>query len=377
MVLPMGLLDAMRLTRYTEPDVVQAGYTDPTLMPIASPWSGPSGLAQIVYRDIFGDGSMSNSRGSAMRIASVRRARNLLVSTIARLPLVQLGLGEEVPERQDYATRADFILALEAFHKAQPTWLYRSDDGASPQHRMAWTVDDLIFHPGSLWQTERNSEGFPRIAQRVNFDRWTINADNRVEVDGSVMSDEQVILIPGLSDGILVDGCDVLRDARALAEIVRKRLKNPVPVINLHQTGGTDLNKTEKAELVADWSVAREGENGGVAYTNRFIEAKEMGGDLNGQLMIEARNAASVDVARLVGVAASRIDASGVNSTLTYETTTGRNQELVDFDLALYTLPILSRLSMDDCVPRGKRTSFDLTDLIASAPSVTGVERAD
>lgn len=376
MVLRMGRIrDALTMTRYA--DAVEAAYRDPTTLPMASPWAGPSGLSQVVYRDIFGDGSVANTRGSAMRIPSVRRARNLLVSTISRLPLVQLGLGEEVPYVEDFANRDAYVAALLRFQESQPTWMYRSDDGASPQHRMAWTIDDLIFHPASLWQCTRGSDRRVLAAQRVNFDRWSINDDNRVEIDGDVKSDDEVILIPGLSDGILVDGVDVLRDARQLNNIVRKRLKNPVPAIDLHQTGGTPLNATERAAMVKEWGEARDGEHGGVAYTNQWIEAKEMGGQLDGQMMIDARNAASVDVARLLGVAASRIDASGVNSTLSYETTTGRNQELVDFDLAFYTLPVLARLSMDDCVVRGKRTAFDLSDLTRAIPSVTGAKVAD
>lgn len=374
------LLDTFRMTSYQRG--IQAAYVDPTTLPYSSPWAGPTGLSQIVYRDVFGDGSMANSRGSAMRIGAVRRARNLLVSTISDLPLVMLGLGEEVPERAnftpDLAGANAYREALSAFQAEQPSWLYRSDDGASPQHRMAWTVDDLIFHPASLWQVVPDaSTGRPLKAQRVNRDRWTINADNRVEIDGTVVSDEEVRLIPGLSDGILTDGIDILRDARSLGEIVRKRLKNPVPAINLQQVSGEDLSPEKIKAMREGWAEARNGEYGGVAYSNKHIKPEAMGGEMDANLAIEARNASAVDVARLVGVAASRIDASGVNSTLTYETTQGRNQELVDFDLTLYTLPIVSRLSMDDCVARGKRTAFDLSRLTRATPSVTGANRAD
>jgi phage portal protein BeeE len=88
--------------------------------------------------------------------------------------------------------------------------------------------------------------------------------------------------------------------------------------------------------------------------------------------MIAARNAASLDLARLIGVAASRIDATVDKGSLNYETTTGRNQEFVDFDLALYMTPITARLSLDDVVPRGTHVRFNLADFIAAAPSITG-----
>lgn len=376
----MGLLtrvrDSLTMVGYTE--AVTAAYADPTTLPYSSPWAEPCGLPSIVYRDLYGDGSSTLSRGSAMRLGPIRRGRNFLVSTIGRLPLVSLGIGETVPVREDYPTLDAFAEAFRAFQTSQPTWLYRSDDGASVQHRMAWTVDDLIFYPASLWSVSRSqSDGFPLTAQRVNFDRWTINADNRVEIDEQVKSDEEVILIPGLSSGILADGADILRDARSLAEIVRKRLKNPVPAINLQQVSGEDLNLTERAQLIKGWAEAREGEHGGVAYSNRHIKPEEMGGNMDAQLMLDARNASAVDQARLIGVTASRLDAAGVAASLKYETTTGRNQEAVDFDLALYTLPIEARLSLDDCVPRGRRVALDLSDFINSAPSVTGAGRPD
>lgn len=356
-------------------DAVTAAATDLDSIPLASPWSEP--LPGIVWRDLYGtEATAPPSRGSAMRLGPTRRARNFVVATLSGLPLVSLGLGERVPAPEHYANHGDYVEALRAFHAEQPTWLYRSDDGASPQMRMAWTLDDLVFHPASLWSVERGSDNFPLHVQRVNRDRWTINADNRVEIDGRVASDEEVILIPGLTMGILVDGVDILRDARALADIVRKRLKNPAPTVNLQQTGGEDLNAEEKRALIEGWAAARAGENGGVAYSNRWIKPEEMGGQMDAQLMIEGRNASAVDQARLVGVSASRVDASGVNSTLSYETEQGRYASDVE-DLRLYTLPIEARLSMDDCVPRGRRVVFDRTDLNARDPRPTGPERQD
>lgn len=381
MLPPMDLLNLIRpsralAVREQAEEAVTAAVSDLDSIPLASPWSDP--LPAIVWRDLYGnEASAPPSRGSAMRLGPTRRARNFVVSTLGGLPLVSLGLGERIPLPAHYATRSDFVEALTAFHRGQPSWLYRSDDGASPQARMVWTLDDLVFHPASLWEVRRSeSDGFPLAAQRVNRDRWQINSDNRVEIDHRVASDEEVILIPGLTSGILVDGVDILRDARALADIVRRRLKNPAPTINLQQTGGEDLNPQEKADLIAGWAAARNGELGGVAYSNRFIKPEEMGGQMDAQLMIEGRNASAVDQARLVGVSASRVDASGVNSTLSYETEQGRYEADV-MDLRLYTLPIEARLSMDDCVPRGRRVVFDRTDLTALDPNPTGPERQD
>lgn len=349
----MGIFDGLKLKqRQTE---ISAAYSDPSTFPIASPWSS-STLERIVAEDVFGSELPVNTRAAAMRIPAVARARNLLVSTICRMPLVKLGPGETAPNLAP---------------GAQPSWMSRCDDGSSPQLRLAFTVDDLIFYGWSCWWRVNGDDGFPLHVGRINQGSWSINGDNQVEVDGIPQPDNSVILIPGLHEGILTFGRDTLDDARALYRNVRNRLATPTPGLNLHQTGGRQLDNDEIDALVSRWAAARTGLNGGVSYTSKDIEVQDMPGD-DGKLMIEARNAAALDLARAVGVAGSRIDATTPTASLNYETTTGRNQEFVDFDLALYMTPIAARLSLDDIVPRGSRTRFDLADLIGPTPSVTG-----
>lgn len=374
----MGLINAIRMTRYQS---AIGASLDPSTLPIASPWGGPSHLQRLVAEDVFGSDMPVNTRAAAMRIPAVARGRNLLVSTICRLPLVSLSATQLLPRRPattapaaEWQTYAD---ELGAFNLGQPSWLYRTDDGTSPELRLAWTVDDLIFYGASCWWRRNGSDRFPLTAGRINQADWSIDEDNRVVVDGVPQDDRDVILFYGLHEGVLTHGVDAIRDARQLQAIVRKRLKNPIPAIDLHYTGATDLTDPQIDALVERWAKARDGENGGVGFTNKWVEAKEMGKDGDAQLMIEARNAASLDLARMIGVSAGRLDATTPKASLNYETTTGRNQEFIDFDLALYMTPITARLSMDDCVPRGSRVAFDLSDFIASAPSVTGPSNQD
>lgn len=329
---------------------------DPSVFPISSPWSGGADLHRIVFDDVFGSDIPANTRSAAMAIPAVARARNLVVSTVSRLPL------------HSYVGAS----ALDDEH--QPSWLYRTDTSTSPQHRLAWTIDDLIFYGWSCWWRTNGADGFPVAAERINQGSWSINADNRVEVNGSPVDDSNVILIPGLHEGILSYGKDTIADTRELYRVVRDRIMNPVPSLDLHQTDGDDLTDPEIDKLTARWTQARSKRGGAaVGYTNKSIEVRELGATTGGeQLLIEARNAASLDLARLVGIAAGRIDATSPKASLNYETTTGRNQEFVDFDLALYLTPVAARLSLDDCVPRGQRVAFDLTDLTGLAPSPSG-----
>lgn len=349
----MSLLDRLR-----SPQATAEVVPDPATLPIASPWSAGE-LSPVVAHDIFG-AAPANTRGAAMRLPAIARARNLLVATGCRIPL-RAYVGET--QRPDTDT----------------PFLYRTGTVTTWQHRNAWTIDDLIFHGWSLWyKTAVDAAGFPLAADRIDRASWAINGDNRVEIDGTVVADNQVILIPGLHEGILRYGLEAIADARELYRIVRDRIENPIPAIDLHQTEGETLSKTERDELVASWKAARKAKGGAaVGYTSKAIEARELGAKAGNDLLIEARNAAALDLARVVGVAASRIDATAPKSSLNYETTAGRNQELVDFDLALYLTPIAARLSLDDCVPRGTRVAHDFTDFTAIDPSRTGPTMED
>jgi hypothetical protein len=325
---------------------------DPSTFPYASPWAGDSHLEKIVFLDAFPDGVPTNTRRAALAIPAIARARLMLFTSVSRSPLRALKKDEVLPE--------------------QPTWLYRTERDM-PRQRVGWTVDDHLFYGWSCWWTDRSeSDGFPLHVHRINWGEWRVNADLKVEVQGRPVSDEQVILIPGYHEGILNFGRDAITDAKQLYWIVRDRLANPVPMTELHQVSGTSLNKEERDELVDHWRKSRTAEGGGVAYTNEHIELKTHGGDADATLLIEARNAAAVDMARLVGVSAGMLDATTPKASLTYETRTGRNQEFVDLDVTSYANPIEDRLSMDDMVPAGTRVAFDRTDHTAPSPAPTG-----
>ena len=323
---------------------------DPSTYPIATPW-GSADLARVLYEDVFGTDAPANTRSAAMRLPAVARSRNVIVSTICPLPFAAL--------------RRDELIA-------SPPWHTACHDGSSWQQRLAWTVDDLIFYGWSLWECVRGADTYPLSFARINRDRWELDADNHLTVDGVIVKDTRnLILIPGLHEGILTYGVDAIRDATALYRIVRERLNNPVPQVDLHQTGGAQLNRDQIDDLRADWAAARSGQNGGVAYTNEFIEAKPFGSG-GENLLIEARNAAALDLARMIGVHGGMIDATTPKASLNYETTTGRLGEFVDLDCALYMTPITARLSLDDVMPHGQRTAFDTADLAVVPADPTG-----
>lgn len=369
----MGIRQALRLTNSYQAALDQAdritagvGVGDPSTFPIASPWS-ESALA-MVAADVFpgmDPDALPVTRSMAMRIPAVARARNLMVSTICRIPL------EAASGSVDGVTPGPRLTP-------QPGWLTSSADGSSPQLRLAWTADDLLFSGWSLWTWLGGIGGDP---SRVNQESWKFSDDGAgVEVkrgrEWVGLDPEEYTLIPGLHEGILTYGAQTIRDARNLYDIVRVRLDSPIPGLHLHQKGGKPLTREQWDEQCGVWDAARRKRRGGTGWSTEDIEVIEMTG-VGNDLLIEERNAASLDLARMVGVSAGLIDATVPKASLNYETATGRNLEFVDRDLYLYLTPIAARLSLDDVTAPGTLVRWNLTDYTAPAASPTGPAETD
>lgn len=347
MLAPVGVGKALRLVESVEQSRNVGSYRGPVPQ-VASPWAEGQ-LTAIVWADLLGADLALMTRAEAMTIPAVARARQLLATTIARLPL------------QTWRGNAQV--------EPGPAWMFRGDGPWSPWHRMAWTVDDLLFGGWSLWAAGRDAEGQVIDAARVPPDLWKFDTNGAVLVDDEPVDARSVLLIPGPNEGLLSFGSRALRAASLLEASYIDQARSPVPAVELHQLSGDQLDDAEAQAIVNAWSASMA--SGGVAYTNSAIEARPHANPTE-NLLIEGRNAAAVDVARLTGIPAAMLDATNAGASLTYETVQGRNAQFVDYGISAFTGPIAARLSMDDVVPRGQRIVFDLSDLIAPLPAASG-----
>lgn len=323
------------------------------LQPQVEAWVDRSPLqpVDLLLADLFGLDAVPATRAAAMSIPAIARARKLLCSTIARMPLRAFRGADQLPDA------------------AQPTWTY-STAGQVPYQRLVWTVDDLIFHGRSLWQSVPGVDGFPVQVARVPWELWEWDGQRFIDGDGRPYDPDRLILIEGVDEGILQFGGRTIRSAAALEATVASVAAHPFR-LELHQTSGDQLADTEKRALIEQTRKAL-ADNEGILFTNQAVETKEHGAAGSGPLLVEGRNASAVDCARLVGIPAAMIDATAAGASLTYETTAGRNGEFWDYGIAAYAAPITARLSQDDVVPRGQRIGFDASDLI-SAVLPTGI----
>lgn len=326
---------------------------------LASPWSSGS-LTPVpaqVLADIYGaQAALPVGRTEAMSVPAIARARDILVSDAARAPLEALDAAGQLV--------------------ATP-WLQGSASGVSPQHRIVWTVDDLIFHGWSLWAVQRDENDAIADAVRVPVEWWKFGEGGQVLVrSGSGQIDApadaaSVVLIPGFHEGLVTRGADTVRGARTLERLWINRAANPVPATELHQLSQDPVDDAEVTKLLTGWRTALQAEGGALGFTPNSVELRTHG-EASTDLLIQGRNAAAIDAARQVGVPAAMVDASNVNSTLTYETLEGRGGEYLERSLPLYLGAVEARLSLDDVTPAGTRVRANLSALTALVQPATG-----
>lgn len=308
----------------------------------------PSHLSAVTWAHLLDlpEDQAPVTRADAMGIPAIARGRNLICGQIGRLAMT--------------AVRGTTALPSQPWVTAQP-------ESARPRAwTLAWTTDALLFFGRAWWiVTERYAEdGRPARFSWVPEYAISWDPSGTLLVFGQAVPEFDVVRIDAPHEGILAYGGGApIRAARALARAAARAADNPVPSIDLHQTGGDRLSSQEVTELVNGWAKARRGANGGVAYSNSVIEARTLG-QAPEQLLVEGRKAASLEMAQLLGLPAWAVDAETGGSSLTYSNVPSRSRELLDYTLQPYLDAIAGRLSLDDVLPRGTWARFETRALL-------------
>jgi hypothetical protein len=306
----------------------------------------PNSLETVWMPDILGDDSWPcPTRAQAVSVPAVAAARNLIVGQISRLPLEAV---------KDGVKTAD-----------QPTWLYRTNGALSPQMRMAFTVDDLLFYGWSFWLVERGADGFITEAQRCPIDQWRFNSKMQVVVGQGDTPIEDGILFSGpIPGGFLSTGARTIRQALDMESTRAQRLRNPSAVTEIHQTEDNALTDEELEAVRDNYANARRHANGAIVVTPSGIEVIDHDSG-SVEMFTTVANALSVAVAQHLGLPAATIDAAvnGGGTSFNYSSTALDRSWFIGTGLHFWADAITSRLSMDDCVARGTVVRFDLEPL--------------
>lgn len=316
---------------------------------ILSPWS-TSHLEAVTWAHLLDmpEDSRPITRADAMAIPAVARGRSLICGQAARLALTAVGA------QGPLSPQPSIIAQPERFRARALT--------------MSWAVDAMLFH-GRAWLliTERYADGGKprRLAWAPEHAvGWNPNT-GRFTAWGQDVPLDDVIRVDGPHEGVLNYGRAPLRAARALSRAAARAAANPVPSIDLHQTGGDKLSQQEIDSLIDRWMRARSGRNGGVAFTSPTVEAKPLGQAVE-QLLIQGRQQAEKECAQLLNLPAWAVDAAVAGSSLTYSNVPSRSRELLDYTLQPYMDAICGRLSLDDVLPHGTWAIADPGALLAT-----------
>lgn len=324
-----------------------AGAPFPAALAYASPWADSSTLKDVTFAHLH-DLPLDNApitRGSAMSLAAVAKARNVIAGTIGRFPLV--------------------VMAGREPYSYTPAWATQIEEHRPRSLTITWTVDHLIFYGRAYWViTDRSTDGRPRHFTWVPEEYAETNERGQLTAAWGVsISERDYIRFDAPNEGLLNYGKRIIRKALDTERAAENAAANPVPSIELHQTGGDDLTDEQIDELLAGWRTARTSRGGGVAFTNSVVEAKTHGQAAE-QLLIDAQNQAALGIARAMGVPAWVVDAAVQGASMNYSNSASRGRELIDFGLMPYMAAITDRLSMDDVAARGVWVKFETTDYL-------------
>lgn len=308
----------------------------------------PAELQPLVYADIYGaTGTDAVTRDSAMRVAPIHRGRDIIVSKCADLPIM--------------AGRFDGPTFTPA---GAPAWATATGSVQTAWHRMAMTLDDLLFYGWSLWVLERDGAGTITAAGRIARARWAFdeNTPTGVSVDGMPVTDPaDVCLFAGPSEGLLIDAADEIRGWRRMAAAWVGRVRNPIPLMTLDEVTPGTVTDVEAARYVRTFANNRASELGAVGFLPATLKLSVYG-NIEADLFDKGRNSARIDIANHLGLPVSLLDGSPATASLTYATQEGTHSQLVD-DLEMWLAPIEARLSMDDMTPAGQVARFNRANL--------------
>jgi hypothetical protein len=358
----MNILDLFRPRAGVVPGIAPGGQG----ALIASPWSGSSTITQVtVASEVFGASATYATREQALQVPSLLKARNLICENIAKNPLEAWRGTDKLPDRN------------------QPTFLYRTNSGFGPYMRMLMTVDDLMWSGFSLWAVVRGSDNSILDGVRVDPRLWQFDIAGAVQVRTSLTgewyypADGAVILFTGPHEGILKLGSRQIRAAIDLDDAWIKRVKYPIPVVELHSRDANNpASPAEVKQATKDYLNARRSEEGALTYTPASLELITHG-DKATDLYESGRNALVLDFARMTGIPATMLDASQVTGSLTYKTDETSRNGFIDLSLDMWANPIKDRLSQDDVVPRGQRVEFNRANMLSVPAPATGPATQD
>jgi HK97 family phage portal protein len=331
----------LRGSNITAQQELNAAYIDS--IPLESPWADNSHLETLTLANLYGltPDSLPVNRSSAMSIASVAKGRNLIATSVARMPLRAVRSGSPVAD--------------------QPALLKQLEVGVPNFITLSWTIDSMLFYGRAFWLiTEKTFDGRPLHIRYVPEAHVETKDGLLVKAFGKPVSPADYIRLDANNEGFINYGAGVIREALEIESAAREAGASPVPHIVLKQKEGNDLSQDDISGLLARWTAARRKKGGSVGYVNKAMDVESLG-QHSENLLIDARNVAALQVARSLNLPAWAVDATVAGASLNYSNQASRNRELLDA-LTSFIISIEQTLSL--YLPNGTEVKFDTSELL-------------
>ncbi|TRZ84910.1 MAG: phage portal protein [Streptomycetaceae bacterium] len=325
----------------------------------------PVNTVSSIY-NFYGASGITASRAEFMSVPTCARARNIICSSVASIPL-------------QVRTRADGAQV-----ESPPRVINQPDPRVPGSATYNWLCEDLLLHGyGYLRILEIYADTYRiRSAERVDPVRVGIVTNARgseisyYTIDGTPVPESGVgalAVFYGNDEGILNRAGQTIKAGAELERAATMYARDPVPTMVL-KSNGTALPADRIARLLDSWGTARRARS--TAFLNADVTLVTLGFDPERLQLNHARSYVSTELARACGILAYYVDAES-GSSMTYSNASLARQSLVDFSLRSVMTSIEERLSMtgmaNDFVPASQEVKFDLDDYLRASPK----ERAE
>ena len=294
------------------------------------------------------------SRQTAMAVPTIARARNIICSTLAGLPLEQYS-------------------KVDGSHLPTPQVINQPDPRVPGSAIYAWLAEDLLFHGVGYGQVleQYGETGRVRAWTRVSPDRVTTKLNSieteivGYQVDGSVVPNQGVgslVVFYGMDEGLLNRAGRTIRAAHALEQAAETFAKEPVP-LQVLKSVGTNLPAERITKLLESWRTARLTKS--TAFLNADVDLQALGIDPEKLQLNQARQYVALELARACNLPAYFVSAE--TTSMTYSNSVSERRSLIDFSMKPILTAIEQRLSMPDFISSTTSTiRFSLDEFLRS-----------
>lgn len=297
------------------------------------------------------------ARNRAMSVATISRARDLMASVIACMPLKmynEMWNGDE----------------MEQVYIAPRTWLRQPDPSVTYNFLMAWTFDDLFFYGRAFWYiTARTQDGYPTAFTRLPAGSVTTQdqsgpvwfaPSNEVYFQGNMIDPKDLVQFLSPVQGIVYMSEQTVATALKLEAARYRNAESSIPAGVLKQTGGEPLSATELADLASAFNAARATNQ--TAALNEFLSYTETTATPDKMLLIDAANYQALECARLTNVPPYLVGVS--TGSYSYQSSEQARADLYIFGVKAYADCIAATLSQNNVLPRGTYVKFDADEYL-------------